>query len=166
MDNTKPSGFLTSREATGACCGEVPSNACVYSCGTAVCCNNPVKENYEKSKCYPPFRTAFDRDMQEKHSNCCLPGQYDPCYPQIKRGATEESYAGRRQSFDPENCMVDSEDPRCRATDVEAISEKFRANPVTLRSSRVVDSTARKSVGSIWDDLDPVDPIGARCSIS
>ena len=86
--------YLTSRQATSSCCGEVPANACVYSCGTAVCCNpqsnENTRENYENTNCYPPFRTIFDRDMQNKHSDCCLPGKFDPCFPQTTDQETEK----------------------------------------------------------------------------
>ena len=34
--------------------------------------------------CYPSFRTAFDRTMQKRHSNCCMPGPFQPCFPQMK----------------------------------------------------------------------------------
>lgn len=48
------------------------------------------------SDCYPTYRTGFDRMMQEKHSDCCKPQAFQPCYPQEKKAAAppkKEEYA-------------------------------------------------------------------------
>ena len=41
------------------------------------------------SKCYPVYRTVFDRMMQQRHSDCCLPEKHEPCYPQIRKSSKE-----------------------------------------------------------------------------